>query len=360
MAKYKIKSETMTWGGTAYKVRRIPAGKGRSSDPVDVTTLDDVEERFIPGALIKNKEFQVVAQGLTEDPTINTVADVVLNIVFNDGSNDVSKTVTIPNCILKDFDPPNPEASGERAAEYTLIFQPGGSDPAPASNSGSGGSSGGSSGGGGGAARNCATDGHDYETVVTPPTCTEPGYTTYTCKRCKDQYTDNPTAALGHAFGEWSVTTAPAPVYEGEDLVGWVAGTKTRTCTRCSAAETGTILVTPVLQCEFFDENGCLPVEFFSGFEAHPPAENLTLADFGTELFWASSPSAPNNPFNRRDLEGAVVEWVNGGTLVSSLKDGDQVQIKITVPANLRDVYADTVVTIKLVTAEVFVIGGMD
>lgn len=139
MAKYKVKSLTMTFNSVAYKVRSIPAGKGQSSDPVDVTTLDDVEERWIPGALTKNKEFQVVVQGLVEPPTLNTVADMTLTIVFNDGSTDTTKTVPIPNCILKDIDPPAADATGDRAANFTMTFQPGGSDPATTSNgSGSG------------------------------------------------------------------------------------------------------------------------------------------------------------------------------------------------------------------------------
>ena len=38
---------------------------------------------------------------------------------------------------------------------------------------------------------------HSYGTVVTAPTCTEDGYTTYTCN-CGDTYVDNSVAALGH------------------------------------------------------------------------------------------------------------------------------------------------------------------
>ena len=39
--------------------------------------------------------------------------------------------------------------------------------------------------------------GHDYNAVVTAPTCTEGGYTTHTCSRCGDSYVDTQTAALG-------------------------------------------------------------------------------------------------------------------------------------------------------------------
>ena len=41
---------------------------------------------------------------------------------------------------------------------------------------------------------------HNYESVVTSPTCTEKGYTTHTCSRCGDSYTDSETEATGHHF----------------------------------------------------------------------------------------------------------------------------------------------------------------
>ncbi len=40
---------------------------------------------------------------------------------------------------------------------------------------------------------------HSYEAVVTAPTCTEAGYTTHTCE-CGDSYTDTPVDALGHNY----------------------------------------------------------------------------------------------------------------------------------------------------------------
>jgi hypothetical protein len=39
--------------------------------------------------------------------------------------------------------------------------------------------------------------GHSYKATVTPATCTESGYTTYTCERCGDTYTED-ISALGH------------------------------------------------------------------------------------------------------------------------------------------------------------------
>ena len=74
---------------------------------------------------------------------------------------------------------------------------------------------------------------HEYTGEVVAPTCTEGGYTVYTCE-CGYSYTDNDTDSLGHKYAEWTVVTEPTCTE---------AGTKTRSCTReeCDAVETGTI-----------------------------------------------------------------------------------------------------------------------
>ena len=46
---------------------------------------------------------------------------------------------------------------------------------------------------------------HDYVAVVTPPNCTEKGYTTYTCRNCSHSYKGNEVDATGHTWGEWKV-----------------------------------------------------------------------------------------------------------------------------------------------------------
>lgn len=63
---------------------------------------------------------------------------------------------------------------------------------------------------------------HDYEAVVTEPTCTNEGYTTYTCA-CGDTYIDDKVDASEHAFGEWTET---------ED------GKEKRECTSCGYEQT--------------------------------------------------------------------------------------------------------------------------
>ena len=53
--------------------------------------------------------------------------------------------------------------------------------------------------------------GHSYETVVTAPTCTTGGCTTYTCTVCGDSYVTDETAALGHTPGEAAKEHEAAP-----------------------------------------------------------------------------------------------------------------------------------------------------
>ena len=59
------------------------------------------------------------------------------------------------------------------------------------------------------------TRSHSYTATVTEPTCTEAGYTTYTCT-CGDSYQEDETAALGH---DYTITN------NGSIVTG--------TCTRC-------------------------------------------------------------------------------------------------------------------------------
>ncbi len=64
--------------------------------------------------------------------------------------------------------------------------------------------------------------GHDYVTQTTAPTCTVRGYTIYTCSRCGDNFVDDYIDALGH---DYSVVTAAPTCTE--------SGYTAYTCRRC-------------------------------------------------------------------------------------------------------------------------------
>ena len=53
---------------------------------------------------------------------------------------------------------------------------------------------------------------HSYTSTVTAPTCTEKGYTTYTCSICGDSYKDSYTKALGHDYKDGKCTRCGAEV----------------------------------------------------------------------------------------------------------------------------------------------------
>ena len=69
---------------------------------------------------------------------------------------------------------------------------------------------------------------HAYEAVVTEPTCTEAGYTTYTCSVCGDTYVADEVDALGHSYE--AVVTAPTCTDYGYTLY---------TCTVCGDSYRG-------------------------------------------------------------------------------------------------------------------------
>ncbi|MBQ8549093.1 MAG: dockerin type I repeat-containing protein, partial [Lachnospiraceae bacterium] len=58
---------------------------------------------------------------------------------------------------------------------------------------------------------------HDYSSAITEPTCTEQGYTTYTCSICGESYNGNYVSATGHSLGEWYLHKAPTTSEAGEE-----------------------------------------------------------------------------------------------------------------------------------------------
>ena len=55
---------------------------------------------------------------------------------------------------------------------------------------------------------------HEYSEEVVEATCTEGGYTKYTCE-CGDTYNDNEVEAKGHSYGDWTVVKEATEDEEG-------------------------------------------------------------------------------------------------------------------------------------------------
>ena len=71
--------------------------------------------------------------------------------------------------------------------------------------------------------------GHSYEALITEPTCTAEGYTTYICSVCGDSYVDAYVPATDHSYGDWYVVTEPTCV---------TTGVKRHDCIHCDYFET--------------------------------------------------------------------------------------------------------------------------
>ena len=73
---------------------------------------------------------------------------------------------------------------------------------------------------------------HAYTAVITAPTCSDKGYTTYTCSKCGDCYKDSYTNALGHAWDDGTVTKEASCTENG---------VRTYTCGACEKQKKETI-----------------------------------------------------------------------------------------------------------------------
>ncbi len=69
---------------------------------------------------------------------------------------------------------------------------------------------------------------HNYTAVITPPTCTEEGYTTHTCEACGDTYKGDKTAPSEHLWGAWEIIT---------DATETQDGIKQRVCATCQRVD---------------------------------------------------------------------------------------------------------------------------
>ncbi|MBQ8621417.1 MAG: hypothetical protein IJ422_03790 [Oscillospiraceae bacterium] len=121
---------------------------------------------------------------------------------------------------------------------------------------------------------------HSYTAVITEPTCTTGGYTTYTCSACGDTYTADEIAATGHTPGEAVVTYQPLPTYETEGTY-----TSVVSCSVCSETirtESGT--ASRVVQLNGFnvraDAETILELKFFLPDELKKDADATVTVNF--------------------------------------------------------------------------------
>ena len=169
---------------------------------------------------------------------------------------------------------------------------------------------------------------HSYTAIVTPPSCTQIGYTTHVCTICGDSYVDSYTDALGHRFGQW-VSNGDAT--EEKD------GTKTRTCSVCGFTETETDIgsmlpstpwvnpYTDVKESAWYYDSVSFATNrgLFNGTSAttFDPNDKMTRAMFVTVLYRLDGSPAINGSTHFTDVPAEAyfynaVKWANANGIV--------------------------------------------
>ena len=126
---------------------------------------------------------------------------------------------------------------------------------------------------------------HSYKEKVTAPTCTQEGYTTYTCS-CGDSYTGAKTKATGHSYGEWYVTKAATTERGGEEK---------RECINCTHFETRATDPIPTEPPATEPPATEPPATEPPATEPTNPSESTGPSD-ATEPTDATNPTNPNEP----------------------------------------------------------------
>jgi predicted nucleic-acid-binding Zn-ribbon protein len=98
--------------------------------------------------------------------------------------------------------------------------------------------------------------GHTCESVVTPPTCTEEGFTTHTCK-CGYVYKDTFVEATGHTFGEWEETKAPTCTEEGIKTRKCACGETEEEAIAATGHKYNSVITAPTTDAEGFTTHTC-------------------------------------------------------------------------------------------------------
>ena len=173
---------------------------------------------------------------------------------------------------------------------------------------------------------------HSYQAVVTAPTCTEGGYTTYTCE-CGDSYVADETAALGHSeevipaveatCTETGLTEGKKCGVCGETLVAqevvpalghdW----KGTSCTRCDSKRDnpftdvpeGSFYIDPVL---WAVEKGITTGATATTFNPGGECQRAAVVTFLWRAAGSPEPTSSSNPFtdvNETDFFYKAVLW---------------------------------------------------
>ncbi len=163
--------------------------------------------------------------------------------------------------------------------------------------------------------------------TVHNPTCTEEGYTEYQCSLCGETKHDNVTAALGHDFGNWEVTTEPTCTEPGS---------QTRVCSRDSSH----VEVEPIAALGHNFVDGICTVcgaeqpsevtvgyVFSEHYSADTEIDGVTIAADSNVSFVFAKREGGNA--TKYYANGTAARWYGGGTFTVSSTAGNILSIDV-------------------------------
>lgn len=169
---------------------------------------------------------------------------------------------------------------------------------------------------------------HSYTAVTTAPTCTEQGYTTYTCS-CNDRYVSDYVEETGHSYGEWYEYTAPTNAAIGEER---------RDCENCTDYESRSI---PSLSPTLIDSGEC-----GRDLQWRLTSDGvLSITGTGPMTNWEYNYNSPYGnlaPWNQYRLDIWTIDIGSGVTSIGSYAFNSCINVTdIRIPASLEAIGKD-------------------
>ena len=129
LARYAVKSATLTFGGNTYEAETAPVMKPETRPAVEVTSLADTVKKFIVGAVTEYDEvvIGIYQKGSSDLSTATTPGQLSIAALLENGvDTDVTVTITYPRAIIVKVEPAGHQASSDRKALYNVTFRPDG------------------------------------------------------------------------------------------------------------------------------------------------------------------------------------------------------------------------------------------
>ena len=140
---------------------------------------------------------------------------------------------------------------------------------------------------------------HSYTKSTVPASCMEQGYTVYACS-CGHTYTDQISAALGHAYGDWIITVPPTQTAEGR---------KERICSQCGAKEQDALEKLPSEE-----EPPVFSVESWIAFAQDYAVQRGLSLDASAAGCWDTPLTAgPHSVYLERDIKSRIDRYAQRG-----------------------------------------------